>query len=67
MHLKQDVIQFVQNLRKVAGDMALNLPQPTVQEITDDRPATYIDGLEYSIGKFNPNLILCVASNNKSD
>ncbi|GLV46571.1 aubergine, partial [Carabus blaptoides fortunei] len=37
------------------------------QEITDDRPATYIDGLEYSIGKFNPNLILCVASNNKSD
>ncbi|GLV44692.1 aubergine [Carabus blaptoides fortunei] len=64
--LKRDAFSFVQALQKAAGGMSLKLPHPQLQEIADDRPSTYLQGLDGAIAQ-NPNLILCVASNQKAD
>ncbi|GLV38343.1 Argonaute 3 [Carabus blaptoides fortunei] len=67
VHIGQVVTKYVHDLQKFSGTMGMNLPRPTVQVIDDDKPATYIDGLEYAINTFKPELVLCIINKNKSD
>lgn len=65
--LRAGAQSFVQVLLRAAKGMQWILPYPKVQEIRDDRPATYLEGLEACINANNPQIIMCVASNNKAD
>ncbi|KAF5291921.1 hypothetical protein FQA39_LY14153 [Lamprigera yunnana] len=58
---------FVQMLQKAARGMHWNLPPPRFQTLNADSPSAYLEALETCIGSFNPQLIMCVASNNKAD
>ncbi|KAK4886012.1 hypothetical protein RN001_002283 [Aquatica leii] len=58
---------FVQLLIKAARGMRWNLPMPKLHSISADSPSAYLEGLEACISNYNPQLIFCVAQNNKAD
>lgn len=58
---------FASMLMRAGKGMQWQIPTPRIQEIRDDRPATYLDVLEYVINTMRPCLIMCVVSNNKAD
>ncbi|XP_046997505.1 piwi-like protein Siwi isoform X1 [Schistocerca americana] len=63
----RDAGSFVQTLQRAAGGMRINMPEPYYQEIQDDRQGTYVEALEYVINSKNPQLIMCVVTNNRTD
>lgn len=64
---KSQAQSFMQTLQRAASGMQWSIPFPKLQEIRDDRPASYLEGLDHAINLYNPQLILCVVTNNKSD
>ncbi|KAB0805015.1 hypothetical protein PPYR_01985 [Photinus pyralis] len=65
--VKDKAQSFVQMLTRAANGMRWNLPFPKLQEIRDDRTPSYIDGIDAAMANHNPQLIMCVATNNKAD
>ncbi|KAJ4439862.1 hypothetical protein ANN_07990 [Periplaneta americana] len=66
-HLLRDTIVFVTTLRTTAYKMGLQLPDPSYRQLCDDRLTSYMDGLQGGIISTNPELILVVLPNNRSD
>lgn len=64
---KQGAQSFCQMLNKAAGGMKWPIPQPQPHELRDDRLQEYIREIDKVISTHNPNLIMCVLSNNKLD
>lgn len=64
---KQSAEKFAQSLNRCASGMSWHLPRPKIYDIRDDRPGPYLETLDMVINKHNPNLIMCVVSNNKAD
>lgn len=58
---------FCQLLSKAAMGMKWRIPQPIPVKISDDRIQEYLKQLDIVVGTHNPNLIMCVLSNNKAD
>lgn len=65
-HLKREALDFVNALEKAARGMRMMLPKSKCVDISDDRPSSYLGGLDTAIS-LNPNFILCCVSNNKAD
>nr|CAD7430757.1 unnamed protein product [Timema monikensis] len=63
----RDAGGFIQTLIKAAGGMRFIMPKPQVVEIPDDRAGTYVNALENVISGKNPQLIMCIVSNNRID
>nr|CAD7263547.1 unnamed protein product [Timema shepardi] len=63
----RDAGGFIQTLIKAAGGMRFIMPKPQVVEIPDDRAGTYVNALENVIAGKNPQLIMCIVSNNRID
>lgn len=59
--------QFAQLLNRASSGMKWGLPRPRLHDIRDDRPASYLEALEYVITSMKPSLIMCVVTNNKAD
>jgi aubergine len=64
---KNTVQSFVGMLVKAASGMSWRIPQPKLYPLNNDRPATYLEGLESVINNIKPFFIMCVVSNNKAD
>lgn len=47
--------------------MKFNLPFPKLQEVAQERPAAYMEAIEMAIANYNPNFLMIVVPNNKSD
>ncbi|KAF2879557.1 hypothetical protein ILUMI_26606 [Ignelater luminosus] len=65
--LRNSAQSFVQTLQKACKGMQWNIPFPKLQEIRDDKPGSYLEGLEAAINNYNPQLVMCIATNNKQD
>ncbi|KAF5274802.1 hypothetical protein FQR65_LT00385 [Abscondita terminalis] len=65
--LKDKALGFVEMLKKAAKGMHWNLPMPRLQALNADTPSGYLEGLEACIGNYDPQLIMCIAPNNKAD
>lgn len=66
-NMKRESHDFMNCLRKAASGMSLNLPMPKLQEVRDDRPASYMEAIEAAIRQYSPQLLLCAVPNNKAD
>ncbi|KAK7869731.1 hypothetical protein R5R35_011798 [Gryllus longicercus] len=64
---KRDGQTFVASLIKAASGMHFTIPNPFMHEIQDDRAASYVDALERVISSKNPQLVMCIVPNNRSD
>ncbi|KAK5647282.1 hypothetical protein RI129_002174 [Pyrocoelia pectoralis] len=65
--LKEKAQSFIQMLSRAAKGMHWSIPFPKLQEIRDDRTPSYLEGIDSSMNVYNPQLIMCVATNNKAD
>lgn len=65
-NMKNDVFNFVQMLQRAASGMSLNLPQPRLEVVLEERPSGYLDAIERAL-KYDPQLLLICAPNNKVD
>ncbi|XP_065207417.1 piwi-like protein Siwi [Planococcus citri] len=54
-------------LTRVAQGMRWNIPQPSRYPLPDDRNGTYTSYLDRALNERNPQLVVCVVPNNKSD
>lgn len=64
---RNSVQNFVQLMQRAARGMKWDIPQPKFHELRDDHPGQFLPGLDAVIHNYNPDLIMCVASNNKQD
>lgn len=58
---------FGKCILRCANGMNWRIGKPKMYDLRDDRPGMYLDLLDVVIGKHNPDLIMCVVSNNKAD
>ncbi|KAF4530187.1 hypothetical protein B566_EDAN001446 [Ephemera danica] len=58
---------FVTKVICAAKGMHMVMCEPLVVTIPDDRQATYINSLEQLLSKQHPQLVVCIASNNRGD
>lgn len=65
--LQRDAQSFVTSMVRAAQGMRFVIPQPYFYGIPEDRAATYVDALEQVISSKDPQLIMCVVSNNRLD
>ncbi|KAF6198266.1 hypothetical protein GE061_008013 [Apolygus lucorum] len=65
--MRADVHNFISILQKSGGTLKFYLPPPVYEEVRDDRMATYVSALEKVISTRNPQLIMCIVPNNRSD
>lgn len=52
---------------QVSRGISFHVEEPLRQYVTDDRPNTYTEHLEYILSKRMPDLVFCVVSNNRAD
>lgn len=58
---------FVHLIKNAASGMGSSINYPKYYEITDERSSAYSEFLEVVLGRVNPELVLCVVPNNRSD
>ncbi|XKL69438.1 hypothetical protein PGB90_007207 [Kerria lacca] len=64
---ERDARNFCDVLNKVGRGMHFNIARPTAYSISDDRPTSYIQMIDRAVNERNPQLVLFVATNNRSD
>lgn len=52
---------------RVSHGLAFPIQRPRLHLLRDDKSSTYAENLEYVLSKYNPELVFCVVSNNRSD
>ncbi|XP_043599743.1 piwi-like protein Siwi isoform X2 [Bombus pyrosoma] len=65
--IKDEVQNFVHLIKNAASGMGISINYPKYYEIVDERSNAYSDFLERVLSKVNPELVLCVVPNNRSD
>jgi aubergine-like protein len=58
---------FYKLLRQVAAGMSMAVSVPYYHLISDDRQGTYVNEIENVLGQMNPQLLMCVVSNNRPE
>uniref|UniRef100_A0A0A9XKD1 Protein piwi n=1 Tax=Lygus hesperus TaxID=30085 RepID=A0A0A9XKD1_LYGHE len=64
---RNDVHTFVGVLQKSGATLKFFMPPPVYEEIIDDRVGSYVSALEKVIATRNPQMIMIVVPNNRSD
>lgn len=65
--MRRDIERFVRTIQENAQGMSFGIDMPRFLDINDDRSNTYTDILEKIMSSSNPELVLCIVSNNRSD
>ncbi|GLH04000.1 Piwi-like protein Siwi [Gryllus bimaculatus] len=63
---RRDVEPFIKSLITASRGMGWNLPEPELVGLPDDRSGTYVQSIETSIQKVNPDLLMLIVPNNNS-
>lgn len=59
--------EFIRCIRQAAQGMRMEMEEPQVIELHDDRNATYIHAIEQCCGSTDPQLVMCVVPNNNAE
>ncbi|KAF4517180.1 Argonaute-3 [Ephemera danica] len=58
---------FIPMVMECAQKMGMEMKEPGVQRMADDRQSTYVNALDALLSKEQPQLVVCLVSNNRSD
>jgi aubergine-like protein len=65
--LGRDAQNFIQLVMRAARGMCMQMSEPRVHQMQDDRQGTYVNQLEQVLSHFNPQLVVCCVTNNRAD
>lgn len=66
-NLYASAADFIGLVMRAARGMCLDMKDPHVVNMPDDKQATYVNQLEDLLSNHNPQLVVCIVSNNRGD
>jgi aubergine-like protein len=59
--------EFIRQVIQAAKGMQMNMEEPYVIDLPDDKQATYVNELEELLSREKPQLVVCIVSSNRGD